>query len=172
MAYPGRNRFSVPPPAMPARRLLLVPFVVLVTLLLPPAAARAQASPAAPEVEVGLPSIALPPELARVLRDYERAWRARDAAALAALFAPDGFVLRPGHPPTRGRAAIEAAYAASGGPLRLRALAFGAADSVAYVIGAYRALPERPDAGKFILALRRAPSGRWEIAADMDNGNG
>jgi hypothetical protein len=40
-----------------------------------------------------LPSIELPAALDRVLRDYERAWQARDAAALSALFAEDGFVL-------------------------------------------------------------------------------
>ena len=28
-----------------------------------------------------------------------------------------------------------------------------------------------PDVGKFVLTLRRAASGRWLIAADMDNGN-
>src|SRR5260370_30704225 len=36
--------------------------------------------------------ITLPPELARELGDYEIAWRAKDAAALARLFAADGFV--------------------------------------------------------------------------------
>ena len=39
------------------------------------------------------PSITLAPELDWVLRDFERAWRANDSAALAALFAEDGFVL-------------------------------------------------------------------------------
>ena len=43
---------------------------------------------AAPE-----PSVTLPPPLARVLRDYESAWQKKDAKALAALFAEDGFVL-------------------------------------------------------------------------------
>lgn len=32
----------------------------------------------------------LPPELRRVLTDHEVAWRARDDAALARLFPPDG----------------------------------------------------------------------------------
>jgi hypothetical protein len=40
-----------------------------------------QPAPTAP-----LPSVALPPGLDHVLRDYERAWRARDADALAGLF--------------------------------------------------------------------------------------
>lgn len=30
-----------------------------------------------------LPDVALPPQLDRVLRDFERAWRANDSAALA-----------------------------------------------------------------------------------------
>src|SRR5262245_25223202 len=39
------------------------------------------------------PTVTLPAPLARVLTDYEVAWRGKDAAALAALFAEDGFVL-------------------------------------------------------------------------------
>jgi ketosteroid isomerase-like protein len=117
-----------------------------------------------------LPSVTLPPALARVLRDYERAWLAGDAAALAALFAEDGFVLQGGRPPVRGRAAIQAAYAGQGGaPLRLRALAYATGDTVGYIIGAYGYAPEQGDIGKFTLTLRRAPNGRWLIASDMDN---
>ena len=119
-----------------------------------------------------LPSVALPPALARVLRDYERAWRAGDAAALAALFTPDGFVLQGGRPPVRGRAAIRAAYAgAGGGALRLRALAHATADSVGYLLGGYRYGEASRDEGKFTLTLRRAADGRWLIASDMDNPN-
>ena len=51
-------------------------------------------------------SIVLPPGLARVLTDYEVGWKAGDAAALARLFTEDGFVLSPGKPPVRGRAAM------------------------------------------------------------------
>jgi hypothetical protein len=58
-----------------------------------------------------LPSVALPAELERVLTDYETAWTARDAAGLAALFAPDGFVMAPGMPPR-----IHAAAGHAGGP--------------------------------------------------------
>lgn len=118
-----------------------------------------------------LTSIPLPAELDRVLRDYERGWRGYDAEALAALFTPDGFILRPGHPPVRGREAIAEAYRNAGGPLHLRAFSYTRADSVAYIIGGYRSAPERPDAGKFILTLRRMPDGRWYITADMDNSN-
>lgn len=118
-----------------------------------------------------LPSVTLPPPLDRVLRDYERAWTARDAAALAELFTEDGFVLSPGKPPVRGRDAIRAAYTgAGGGPVVLRALAYKTDGSVGYIIGAYGRAKGGSDDGKFNLALRRV-KGRWLIAADMDNSN-
>lgn len=118
-----------------------------------------------------MPSVQLPPALDRVLRDYERAWGRRDAAALAALFTADGFVLSPGRPPVRGRAAIEGRYRESGGALALRALAFATADSVGYIIGAFARQEGDDDIGKFVLTLRTDSTGRWLIAADMDNGN-
>lgn len=117
------------------------------------------------------PSVDLPPEIDRVLRDYERAWRARDPAALAQLFTSDGFVLPSGGPPVRGRASIEQRYANAGGALVLRALAFATADSVGYVIGTYGWEEQGADAGKFVLALRKDGAGRWLIAADIDNQN-
>lgn len=118
-----------------------------------------------------LPSFELPEAVERVLRDYERAWRARDAAGLAALFTEDGFVLANGRPPVRGRAAIREAYANAGGPLFLRALAYSADGVTGYIIGSYRDQENGPDIGKYILALRQNPDGRWMIAADMDNAN-
>jgi ketosteroid isomerase-like protein len=127
--------------------------------------ATAQAPPAA-----SLPSVVLPPELARVLTDYEAAWGSRDAAALARLFAEDGFVLQGGKPPIRGRAGIEEAYKGSGGPLSLRALAFAAEGDVGYIIGGYTHTKGSPDDGKFTLTLKKS-GGRWRIMSDMDNGN-
>jgi ketosteroid isomerase-like protein len=116
------------------------------------------------------PKVDLPPEVDRVLRDYEHAWTSRDAAALAALFTEDGFVLSNAAPPVRGRAAIREAYAKAGGPLNLRAIGFSTEGSVAYVIGMYSHGEGSPENGKFVLALRR-DGGRWWIAADMDNSN-
>lgn len=116
-------------------------------------------------------TVRLPASLDRVLRDYERAWRAGDEVELASLFTQDGFVLSPGRAPVRGRGLIEERYANSGGPLVLRALAYSVADSVGYIIGAYAATADGPDVGKFVLALRANEDGRWLIAADMDNGN-
>jgi len=118
-----------------------------------------------------LPSVELPTALARVLTDYEVAWGNRDAAALAVLFAEDGYVLSGSRPPVKGRAAIEAHYTGKGGPLSLRALAWAAEGSVGYIIGAYARNEGEPDAGKFTLTLHRDDDGRWLIMSDMDNGN-
>jgi ketosteroid isomerase-like protein len=117
------------------------------------------------------PSIELPSDLARVLRDYEAAWGRRDAAALARLFTEDGFVMANGGPPVKGRSAIETHYTGSGGPLFLRAFAYAAEGSVGYVLGGFTGEQGAPDAGKFTLTLRKSPDGRWLIVSDMDSPN-
>jgi hypothetical protein len=75
--------------------------LLLLIFLAAASAAGQQQTPA------GEPSVKLPPDLARVLTDYEAAWSKRDPAALAGLFAEDGFVLPNGGTPVRGRAAIQ-----------------------------------------------------------------
>jgi len=122
-------------------------------------------------VPVALPSVELPAELDRVLRDYETAWRARDAAGLAKLFTEDGCVLSNGKPPVRGRTAIAAVYAGSGGGLSLRAFEYGIEGSTGFIIGGYAPSAGAEDAGKFVLIVRRSKAGRWEILADIDNTN-
>lgn len=129
--------------------------------------ARAQDTPSS----APLPSVELPKELDRVLRDYERLWQGRDPAGLAKLFTEDGMALSNGRPPARGHAAIAEAYRGAGGELHLRGLAFATADTVGYIIGAFRWGAETADMGKFVLALRRARGGPWLIAADIDNSN-
>lgn len=139
--------------------------LLIMTLLVAPAAAGQQEAPAAE------PSVTLPPELARVLTDYEAAWSKKDAAALAGLFAEDGFVLPNGGPPVRGRAAIQKHYTGHGGPLSLRAIAYAAEGGVGYILGGYTDAAGKPDIGKFTLTLRKAPDGRWLIMSDMDSPN-
>ena len=119
----------------------------------------------------GEPSVALPPDLARVLTDYEVAWTAGDEAALANLFAEDGFVLGSGQAPVKGRAAIQKLYATSGSPLALRAFAYAINGDTGYILGGYGRERGKPDDGKFTLTLRKAGDGRWLIVSDMDNSN-
>lgn len=117
------------------------------------------------------PTVVLPSELSRVLRDYESAWMNRDSQALARLFTEDGFVLSPGSFMVRGRGAIAAHYIGLGGPLSLRAVAYSIEGNVGYIIGAFADRAGIPDRGKFTVTLRRDSSGRWLIMSDMDNGN-
>ena len=146
------------------RTLLLAGFALLVAVPL----AGQSAGPVAPSS--GAPkSVTLPPEVDRVLRDYERGWRAGDAAAVASLFTDDGFALSSGRPPAQGHAAIRGVYSRPGSTLHLRAFAYAVEDSVGYIIGAYRYDPAGDDVGKFVLALRRAGRGPWKIAADIDS---
>jgi ketosteroid isomerase-like protein len=79
----------------------------------------------------------LPPELQRVLDDYSAAWRAKDAKALATLFADDRTVVPNACPPAKDRAGIEACYTGHGGGIGLTALDHRIDGSVAYIIGEY-----------------------------------
>lgn len=139
-----------------------------VVVLSAPAPVFGQAPAASDPIE----AVELPPELDRVLRDYERAWQARDAPGLAALFTDDGFILRPGRPAVRGRAAIEDAYAGSGGPLALQAWDYAVAGDVGWILGGWGPSADAPAVGKYTLTLRRDAAGRWLIASDMDNAGG
>ena len=75
------------------------------------------------EVPVPEPSVELPPDLARVLQDYERHWSAGQEDELAALFVEGGLIQRRGTW-IRGRDAIRDAYRSASGPLRLRAIEY------------------------------------------------
>lgn len=114
-------------------------------------------------------SLSLPPDLDRVLRDYEKGWRAKDAKALAALFVEDGWVMQSQSPFAKGRAAIEKQYQGQGGDLYLRAVAFEKDSKLGYILGAYTyGGADKPDQGKFTLTLRKVGA-KWMIVSDMDN---
>jgi ketosteroid isomerase-like protein len=151
-----------------ARRAAVV--LTLAALTAAGGGTRAQPAAAAPAA-AQLPAVTLPPELARVLTDYETAWAAKDAKALAELFAEDGFVLSGGTPPVRGRANILKHYGNAGGTLSLRALAYATSGDVGYIIGGFSRAAGEADVGKFTLTLKKVPDGRWLIMSDMDNAN-
>jgi hypothetical protein len=138
---------------------------LLLAVTLSAVSLEAQTADSAP-----LPSITLPPELARVLTDYETQWRF-GGDSLTKLFTEDAVLTVGGKPPMRGRAALAAHYAGPKGPLALRAIAYAAEGSVAWIVGGYTMQRGEPDVGKFILALRKGPDGRWLIFSDMDTGN-
>ncbi len=116
-----------------------------------------------------LASVGLPPELDRVLRDYERHWHAGNADSLLALFTEDGFVARRGGW-IRGRESLRGALQRTSSDLRLRAVAYAIDQQVGYIIGAYGYGNESSvsDRGMFILTLGKDADGRWLISADLD----
>src|SRR5579872_1139265 len=115
-------------------------------------------------------AVRLPPRLARVLTDYEAAWRGRNASALCLLFEEDGFVLAPGSRIVRGRAAITSFYKGQGGALFLWPVAYKTSGNLGYIIGEYAHHDEGPDDDKITLTLHRHGD-QWLIVSDMDNGN-
>ena len=141
------------------------PLLATLALLAFPLTARgqAQSTPAA------LPSVQLPAELDRVLRDYEKAWRASDGAGLSELFADGRVVMTNSGRAVMGRAAVRELYSRGGGPLFLRAVAYAMDDTVAYIIGGYAVREGENDAGTYVLTLvRPTRAGKWLISADMD----
>lgn len=115
------------------------------------------------------PVVTLPPELDRVLRDYESAWRAGDGARLSALFVEDGFAIQNGSPIRRGRTAIAEGVTRPGGQLMLAAYAYATSGDTGHIVGGYRYPETRGPGGRFALVLRKGTDGRWLIAADLDN---
>jgi ketosteroid isomerase-like protein len=143
-------------------------FIVALTVAIAGLRAGAQAPQAAPDPQVP-PVISLPPAFDRVLRDYEAAWRDGDGPRLAALFTEDGFAVQSASPIRRGRAAIAGGITKPGGSLQLTAYAYSSSGNVGYIVGGYRYPTTVGAGGRFVLALRSGPDGRWLIAADLDN---
>lgn len=116
-------------------------------------------------------TVALPADVDRVLKDYEKAWSAKDTAALAKLFTADGMALPSGQLPAQGEDSIRKAYSPNvGTTLNLRPFAYSTSGELAYVVGGWGSAADKPEYGKFMLVLRRV-NGRWLIVADMDNSN-
>jgi ketosteroid isomerase-like protein len=141
--------------------------LVLAVVALGAPMARAQTTTSAPSDAP--PAVTLPAELDRVLRDYEAAWREGDGKRLAVLFTEDGFAIQSGRPLARGRAAIARGVTKPGGALQLTAYAFATSGDIGHIVGGYRYPNTTGPGGRFVLALRRGPDGRWLIAADLDN---
>jgi ketosteroid isomerase-like protein len=146
----------------------LAGFVVALTVVIAESQAFGQTQQAPPDTQTPA-VISLPPVFDRVLRDYEAAWRDGDGPRLAALFTEDGFAVQSGSPIRRGRAAIAAGLTKPAGTLQLTAYAYSSSGNVGYIVGGYRYPTTVGTGGRFVLALRSGPNGRWLIAADLDN---
>jgi len=112
-----------------------------------------------------LPTVTPPPEVARVLTDFERGWQSLDKSFFAALFTEEG-LLQWGDDWARGRRAIRNALLGKAGGLRMRAQAFETHDSLGFIAGMYGFYRDTTwvDQGRYALTLRRTKTEPWQIA--------
>jgi uncharacterized protein (TIGR02246 family) len=103
-----------------------------------------------------------------------------DAAAMAAVYEPDGRLLAPNTEPQQGSAAIEAFWktiidAGVRGAL-LETHTVDERDDLAVEVGRYTLRTaadggEIVDVGKYVVMHRRQPDGSWRYAVDIFNSN-
>jgi predicted TIM-barrel fold metal-dependent hydrolase len=112
-----------------------------------------------------LPVVAIPDDIDRLLRAFERGWQSLDKSNIAALFTEDG-MMQWADDWARGRRAIRIALLGKSGALRLRAQVFETHDSLGVVAGAYGFYRDTTwvDQGRYVLSLRKARGAEWQIA--------
>lgn len=114
------------------------------------------------------PTINLPPELDRLLRDYERFQRAGDKEGIASLFTEDG-MFPSANGWLRGREKIGTADGIGIANLRLRPTAYSVDGATGYIAGFFgnANYPSAPDIARLLFAVRREPDGKWRIAVRL-----
>lgn len=110
-----------------------------------------------------------------VVTAFAAAFNARDAVAIASLYASDAELMRPDAPPVKGREAIEAAFRRGFTEVRvldLLSMHSQVSGSLAYVTGTLtlstrtRQHGAEIAAGNYLVVMRRA-AGRWTIVSHM-----
>ncbi len=112
-------------------------------------------------------------EVDDVLRRYERAYNANDAAALAAVYTEDGLFTAPDGTTVRGRTALAEHWATQmGSGLVLQLESFETDSRAGFAAGTWQldGDPAQRDApkhrGRFVVGLRRGPDGTWRMSFD------
>jgi uncharacterized protein (TIGR02246 family) len=121
-------------------------------------------------------------QTAALIQKLDDAWSAAfdkgDAAALAAMYTPDAYVLPAGHDMVRGRAAIEAFWKGAAQQLgdaklvvvNVVPLGPRAAREIGTFSFATKSQPPQPMVGKYVVVWRQI-GGRWLLATDIWNNN-
>jgi ketosteroid isomerase-like protein len=115
-------------------------------------------------------AFAQPSPLIEIVRQYDAAAKARDAARLSSFYADDAMMLPPGEPIIKGRRAIEAAFAeslaatleSSGTPV-----ASEVSGDLGYVMGTWRLTANDRSIryGNYLEVWKRI-NGEWKIILD------
>ncbi len=121
------------------------------------------------------------PAVAKVRAAYEKAANAQDAAAAAKLYAPDGVEMAPNAPAAKGRAAIEALHKAFAAEWMQHGMTLTSTETkvsgdIAYDTGTYKQqlMSKKSggmmdDKGKYVVLLKKDPSGAWVITHAIYN---
>lgn len=111
-------------------------------------------------------------EVASIVERYQAATNTEDAEQLAALYAPDAFLLPPDGGVVHGQDQIHRFWAEGlERGLMMDTLRVALEQDLGWVVGRYYLAGSDeapPDSGKFVLALART-DGRWQVAADIWN---
>jgi len=117
----------------------------------------------------------------KTIAAWEKAFNAKDAAAVSKLYTEDAILLPPGSPAVNGRANIQSFFqsfiSAGGSDAKLRVVKVESSGEIAYEIGAFEAtlpLPQGGTArgsGKYVVIWRRQPDGSVKLAVDIFNTN-
>ena len=110
---------------------------------------------------------------------FEQAFNRGDAAAVAAMYTPDGAVLPPGAARADGREAIErfwrGAIDAGVGDITLRPEEVAESGDLAYEVGSATLKPRAsgapPVSVKYVVVWRRGQDGVWRLHRDIWNPN-
>jgi uncharacterized protein (TIGR02246 family) len=122
------------------------------------------------------------PTIEQVLKAFETAFTAKDAAKLASFYAEDAVWLPPGYPVVVGRTNIQAAFnamVAAGGTLKFSSIASEISGDQAFAAGTYTVTVSSGATGvggsgpkvmaaKYLTVFRRI-RGDWKITYDMQN---
>ncbi|HEU4588902.1 MAG TPA: SgcJ/EcaC family oxidoreductase [Gemmatimonadales bacterium] len=115
-------------------------------------------------------------QISRVIADYQAAYHHNDAAAMAELYAPDGFLLPPGRELIRGRAAIQKFWEQGmEAGFQMETLQVSAGMGTGYAVGRYYIPADAEndaETGKYVITFERQPDGVWRVAADIWNEDG
>lgn|SRR5262249_7966020 len=117
----------------------------------------------------------------KAIAAWEKAFNAKDAAAVAKLYTEDATLLPPGSPAVKGRANIQSFFesfiSAGGSDAKLRVVQVESSGDMAYEIGAFEAVLPQPQggtargSGKYVVIWKRQSDGLVKLAVDIFNAN-
>lgn len=120
------------------------------------------------------------PAIEKVVSEFERAAKAKDAGVMASFYSPDAVLLPPGSPIIKGAQNIRAFWQsfldAGAADPKLTTISVESAGELAYEVGSYEAIIPTPTgaergSGKYLVVWKRQRDGGIKMVADMFSAN-